>query len=578
MFKKNVKSKPDIIKKRARVLAVFLLLGAIVIYTRLFYLQVVSGRGYKEVAEGQYSFFQKLTPDRGEIKIFDKSDPSGFLVATNLKKPLVYSVPKQVTDPGLVAEKLASVLGMDKNEILPKLTDLERSYVPIKKQLKNEEVDKIKELRLPGIGFDNEYTRFYPENTLLSSVLGFVGYKGSAKMGLYGLERYFENELRGKEGSIRQDKDVGGAWIFGTKREMVPSVDGDTLILTIDRAIQYKAEAVIKNAVETHIADNGSLVVLDPKTGAVLAMANYPSFNPNEYNKVQDPALFRNLATQGAYEPGSVFKAFTMAAALNENKITPETTFTDPGKVVVDNYTIMNSDKKAHGLQTMTQVLEESLNTGVIFAKEKIGNQAFLKYVKAFGFGKATEIELPEAKGSLDNLKENIQVNYHTASFGQGITVTPIQLAAAYGAIANKGVLMKPYIVHTVISSDGKSKKTEPIAETRVITEKTAAEVSGMLVNVVEKGHGKKAGVSGYYIAGKTGTAQVPKQNGKGYEENNNIGSFAGFGPVDDPRFVMVVKVSHPRNVSFAETTAAPAFGEMAEFMLNYYSIPPTRK
>lgn len=578
-MKRKIPVKSDIVKKRASLLVVFLILCSFAIFGRLAVLQIANGAYYKGLADDQYEFYQKLTPNRGEIKITDKDAQGGYLVATNIRKPLVYAVPKVITDPNAVAEKLGAVLGIDPKDILPKLTDQSRSYVAIKKQITSEQQNAVKALKLKGISFDYEYTRFYPENNLLSQVVGFVGYKGDKKLGLYGLERYFEGELKGKEGSIRQDKDVSGAWIFGAKREMTPAEDGDTLLLTIDRAIQFKANTVIKDAVEKHEADSGSIVIEDPKTGAILAMANYPDFNPNEYNKVENPAVYQNGAAQGAYEPGSVFKAFTMAAAVNEGKVSPDSTYIDTGKVVVDDYTIMNSDKKAHGLRTMTQVLEDSLNTGVIYAKEQVGNPTFLKYVKAFGFGKTTEIEIPEAKGNLDNLiKGNIKVNYDTASFGQGLSVTTLQLAQGYSALANKGVMMKPYIVQSRIGSDGKAHTTDPIALTRVVTEKTASAVSAMLVSVIENGHGKKAGVPGYYIAGKTGTAQVPKSNGKGYEENNNIGSFAGFGPVEDPKFVMIVRVNHPRTVSFAETTAAPAFGEMAQFLLNYYNIAPTRK
>lgn len=574
---KLAKVKPDIFKRRARVLAVFLFLFTGSIITRLSVLQIANGSYYKTLAENQYAFYQTLVPNRGEIKITDKESQAGYTVATNLKKPLVYAVPKEIANPEETAIKLSTALSMDVKDIIPKISDASRSYVPLKKQLTEDEVAKIKELKLTGIGFDSERFRVYPENTLLSQLLGFVGYKGSDRVGLYGLERSYEEELKGREGSLKQDKDVTGAWIFGGVRQVDQAEDGSTLILTIDRTVQFKAEAVLKATVEEHQADSGSMVILDPKTGAILGMAGFPTFNPNEYYKTEDPSVYLNKVTQSTYEPGSVFKAFTMAASLNEGKITPETTYTDTGSIEVDGYTIKNSDEKAHGVQNMTQVLEESLNTGVIFAKNQIGNQTFLKYIQAFGFGKTTGIEVPEQKGNLDNLKANIAVNFHTASFGQGISVTPVQLAQGYGAIANKGVLMQPHVIAAKIDSHGNTTTTEPISVSRVISEKTASEVTGMLTAVVENGHGKRAAVPGYFIAGKTGTAQVPRSDGKGYEENNNIGSFAGFGPIENPRFVIVVRINHPRTVKYAETTAAPAFGEMAQFLLNYYNIPPTR-
>ncbi|HEX3095915.1 MAG TPA: penicillin-binding protein 2, partial [Patescibacteria group bacterium] len=424
---------------------------------------------------------------------------------------------------------------------------------------------------------DNETIRFYPEGNFMSQLLGFVGYKGDVKTGLYGIEQAFNDELTGVPGSSATERSAGGAWIFGAKRDQVAAQDGDTILLTIDKTIQFKAENVLKDAVEKNLADSGSIVIMDPKTGAVQAMATYPSFDPNDYSKVTDPSVYNNQATLGAYEPGSIFKSITLAAALNEGKITANTTYTDTGKVEVDGYTIENSDHKAHGVQTMTYALQESLNTGMIFAKGTVGNKMFETYIERFGFGKKTGFELSETKGDISGLKGDIAVNYDTASFGQGISVTPLQMVQAYSAIANGGKMMKPYVVGARIETNGKVDETKPEEVGQPITVQTASTLSAMLVNVVENGHGKKAKVAGYYVAGKTGTAQVPRADGKGYEDNNNIGSFAGFAPVEDPRFVMLVRINHPRTVTFAETTAAPAFGTMAQFLLQYYNVAPSR-
>lgn len=557
--------------------AVFLFAGFLVIAARLVVLQAIASKQYKLQAEGQSTLVKKLTPSRGEIKISDKFAGEPYTVATTINKPLVYAVPASVSDKLKTSEELAKLLGLESSEILPKLSDDTRKYVVLKKQLNEEEVKKIQEAKFPGIAFDAEISRFYPERDFLSSVLGYVGYKENDKVGLYGLEKYFETELKGTPGNLAQEKDAGGAWIFGTKRDLTPAIDGDNLILTIDKSIQLKVEEVLKKTVEKHQADGGSIIVMDPKTGAILAMASNPSFDPNEFTKTKDLANFNNINTTGNYESGSVFKAFTMAAAIDSGAVTPDTTYVDQGKIEIDGYTLKNSDGKANGQQTMTQVLEKSLNTGVIFAKEKMGNSEFLRYVKKFGFGEKTGIELPETAGNLSNLSGKIKVNFHTASFGQGISVTPIQLAQAYGALANGGKMMKPFIVRTRLTADGKTINTDPHEVRSVISPKTAVLVSAMLVNVVENGHGQKAKVAGYdhEIAGKTGTAQVSKTTGAGYQEGVNIGSFAGYGPVQDPRFVMVVRVNHPRTVQFAESTATPAFGEIAQFILNYYNIPP---
>jgi cell division protein FtsI/penicillin-binding protein 2 len=562
---------------RLTALTVFLCACFAIIVIRLVFLQVVSAGDYRRLAEDQYALYKTLTPVRGEIKVVDKFSNEPYVVATSIEKDLVYAVPASITNPEEVAEKLGPVIGLEPKDILVKISDKSKKYVPLKKQLTEEEEQKIKDLHLTGVAFEPETLRYYPEKDFLSHVLGYVGYKDDHKTGFYGLEQAFNEELAGRAGSVDQEKDAGGAWIFGTRRNIVPAVNGDNLVLTIDKTIQFKAEEVLRDAVDKHGADSGSVIVLDPKTGAVQAMATYPDFDPNAYNKVKSIDVFNNLSTVGNYEPGSVFKAITMAAAVDKGKVSPATTYVDTGSIVVDDYTLKNSDLKAHGLQTMSQVLEESLNTGAIFAKDQIGNEEFLKYIKRFGFGVKTGVELPEAKGDIGNLSGNIKVNFATAAFGQGISVTPIQLAQAYTALANHGVMMKPYIIQSKIDPGGKVTNTEPQKVDQVISDKTASMLTAMLINVVELGHGKRAGVPGYYVAGKTGTAQVPRKDGRGYEANNNIGTFAGYAPADDPKFVMLVRIDHPRDVTFAESTAAPAWGQIAQFLLNYYNVPPNR-
>ncbi len=580
MVRRTQKAGEGSFERRSRIAAAFFLLCFGVIVGRLYQLQVVRGDVYRKTAQEQHGILKKILPARGEIKIFDKLSNESLPLAVNIDKPLVYADPAMVENPRLASESLASLLGMEASEVLEKVTRTQRRYVPIKKSLTEEEQKKISDLKLPGIYFDQEKVRYYPEKSLLAQTVGFVGYKGAdseVKQGLYGLERNFEKSLAGKEGLLKEEKDLSGAWIFGSNRQTVPAVDGVNLLLTIDKSLQYKAESVLKAAVEQNEADSGSMIVIDPKTGAVLAMAGFPAFDPNEFSKVEDAGVYQNLNVTGSYEPGSIFKPLTMAAAINEGKIGPDSVYTDAGEVKIDEYTIKNSDLKANGQQTMVQVLEKSLNTGVIYAKEQIGNKKFLEYIKKFGFGEYTGIELPESKGNLENLKGNIGVNYHTASFGQGILITPIQMVQAFTALANQGKMVHPHLVQSVIHPDGKTETIETKEAGQIISAKTANTVSAMLVSVVENGHGKKAGVPGYYIAGKTGTAQVAKKNGRGYEENNNIGSFIGYGPVENPVFLALVRINHPRTVNFAETTAAPAFGEMAKFIMNYYHIAPTR-
>lgn len=546
---------------------------------RLFVLQVVEGQAAREQADAQHSIYQKLFPSRGEIKLANNLSLDTTAVATDLKSYLVYAVPPDIINPSLTAASLAEVLQMDKKDILQKITASDKKYVPIKKQLTDQEQEQIKALKLSGIFFDSEDTRYYPQNNLLSQTLGFVGYKNTGqKGGLYGLEKYFDAELAGTPGQLVAEKDTGGSLIFGAKNSGQPATDGVNLILTVDQTIQFQAESMLKDMVTKNGADSGSVIVADPKTGKILAIANYPDFNPNQYGKVTDPGVFNNQAAAGRYEPGSTFKAVTMAAAIDEGKITPQTTYTDAGFVNVDNYTIKNAEPGGRGVVTMTQALDFSLNTGAIFAENQLGNPDFLKYLNNFGFGQKTGIELPETAGDLSGLKGNITVNYDTASFGQGFSVSPLQMVQAYMALANNGRMMKPFIVQSKIYPDGHGVITQPTEIRQVVSTSTAATISAMLVDVVENGFGKKAAVPGYFLAGKTGTAQVPRRDGKpGYEPNDNIGSFIGYGPVEDPKFVMLVRVDHPRDVQFAESTAGPTWGKLAQFILNYLRIPPTR-
>jgi cell division protein FtsI/penicillin-binding protein 2 len=441
-------------------------------------------------------------------------------------------------------------------------------------------------IKIPGIGYTMVTYRFYPEGNIGSHLVGFTSYATEEEQGEYGLEGFFNEELSGIYGSLKVERGAERDIIIVNDREYKKPVNGSDLVLTINKTVQFHICQKLNEAVERHGADGGSVIVMDPKTGAVIAMCSAPDFDPNNYEKVDDINVFNNMAVFNQYEPGSVFKGITMAAALDQETVTPETTYIDEGQVMIKGWPkpIKNSDYDTfggHGEVNMTAVLENSLNTGVIFAMEKIGAKTFADYVKNFGFGEKTGIELAgESLGDIRNLTANKtkEIDAAVASFGQGISVTPLQLVSAYAAFANNGVLMKPYIVKEIIHADGTKDITQPQAIRRVISEKTATLLGGMLVNVVENGHGQKAGVPGYYVAGKTGTAQIPRKDGLGYETGANIGSFAGFAPAEDPKFAMLVRIDRPRDVAWAESSAAPLFGEIADFLLQYYQVPKDRK
>lgn len=491
-----------------------------------------------------------------------------------LKKPNgVYEPLEQKVDE-TVLKSFYLALSPQAENIKPDDLEIENDYLYIINH------GKRKTLNIAGIDFSEKSYRFYPEGNIGANLIGFVGSVGDSEKGRYGLEEYFDQELAGRQGSIKIERDARGKAIIINDREYLKAENGTDLILTINRAIQFMACKKLNEAVAKHGADGGSVIIMEPRTGAILSMCSSPDYDSNEYQGVKDIKVYTNPAIFSQYEPGSIFKVMTMAMALDQGKITPQTVYDDTGQVVIDKYKIENSDHKANGQETMTQVLEKSLNTGAIFAMRKIGPDLFSDYVKKFGFGEKTGFESEgEGKGDIKNLiKKPVREIYAaTASFGQGMAVTPLQMVSAFSAIANNGVLMKPYLVKEIVKPDGSKIVTQPKIIRRVISEKTATLLGGMMVNVVENGHGKKAAVKGYYVGGKTGTAQVPKKDGRGYEADFHIGSFGGYAPVDDPRFVMLVRIDHPRDVDWAESSAAPLFGELAEYMLNYWQVPKER-
>lgn len=565
-----------------RVILLFFLVvfSSIGVGFRLYLLQVGASDKFKMIADKQHTLSQSLQGRRGEIYLQGDGDEGLYPVAVNREYPMVYVAPNQVSDSDAVISLLSSVLGKDRSEIEKRISNRSDPFEVIERRISDEQKEIIERADVQGVFVHPEEYRFYPGETLLSHMIGFVGSDGERLLGRYGVEASFEKVLGGESAIVSGKRDAGGRRMFhGEESFEVPS-DGSDIVLSIHRTVQYEAERVLKDAIEENDADSGSIVVTDPNTGKVLAMATYPDFNPNEYSKVEDLSIFINHPVQSSYECGSVFKPFTLAMGLDQDKITPESTYTDTGAVHSGGYTIRNSDEKAYGVQTMSRVLEESLNTGTVYVQKTLGNKMFSEYVRRFGFGETTGSGfIGESSGNIKNLEHlNREINFFTASFGQGIAVTPLQLARGYGVLANGGRLMQIQFVDRIIHSDGWIEEIEPKEQRRVIQEGTSKQIGEMLYGVVERGHGKKAKVLGYRVGGKTGTAQVASNEKRGYDSGVTIGTFAGYAPIDDPKFVIVVKIDNPKKVIWAETVAAPAFGKMMTFLLNYAKIPPTEK
>lgn len=564
--------------RRWKVINLIATFTIVVIAVRLWQLQIINHKVYAGLASGQQELYRQLFPKRGSIYAIEKN-ADGIVgkvsLAINRRTYLVSANTKALADPVKAASALTDILGMPQEELVAILSTPDDPYVPVKRRVSEDVGERVKKLNLGGIDLQETTERFYPNNNIGSHILGFVRYRDDGLVGQYGVEGAFNEVLSGTVGEIRSERDASGVWIPMANREMIPAKDGADIILTIDWPIQFNACRALDEWVKQHGADSGSLVVMEPKTGAILAMCGSPDFNPNIFNEALNIYVFNNPATFMEYEPGSIMKTITMAAAIDQQKVTPDSTYNDTGQVKFGSYIIRNSDNKAYGQQTMGEVLAKSLNTGAVYAMRQLAASVFDKYFRDFGFGGLTGIELnAESPGDISHLSEKNEIYRATASFGQGISVTPLQMVNAYAALANGGKLMKPYLVKEIIYSDGRRQETEPELVRQVVSERTAAVLGGMLVSVVQQGHGKRAGVSGYYIAGKTGTAEIPRQDGRGYEAGASIGSFVGFGPVEDPRFAMIVRVDRPRDVQFAESSAAPLFGQVAKFILQYYEVP----
>ena len=564
--------------QRLRLIAIFFIIVTVIIISKLFLLQVVQAQYYRTFACTAHEIYNQLHPKRGEIFFQDTRTKQEYPAAINRQYFLIYAVPKEIK-PEMASstiEKLIQILLLPENDrelLNKKFSKTNDLYEPIAKKIAGEIVEKLKAEKLPGIYFTPQEYRYYPEENLAAPILGFcrLNDDGTQQIGSYGIESYWNKILTGRQGFISGERGAFGSWITMAMHSQVNAQDGADLLLTIDRSLQYKACELLQKGLTEYQAKSASLVMMNPKTGAILAMCSLPDFNPNKYSEVKDLRVFNNNAIFAPYEPGSVFKPITMAAGLNLGLVSPDTTFVDPCVRIINGYSVHNAQNKCYGTKTMTQVLENSINTGMMFVEDKLGHERFRDYVEKFGFGEKTGIELgPEAAGDISSLNKKGEIFGAVGSFGQGLTVTPIQLATAYSAIANQGLLPKPHIITETRYPNGKKEITPIEKSEQIFSERTAKLLSGMLTSVVEN-HYKIAKIKGYYVAGKTGTAQIA-ENGKWSEDRTNQ-TFAGFAPATNPKFVLVVKYEEPQR-KWAEQTSLFIFRDLMKFALQYYAVP----
>lgn len=610
----------------------FILLAILI--GRLADLQLIQHAHYMDVAEAQRKRAGDLQPHRGTIYVQDGKSGDIFPIASNKKAWIVYAVPRNMKDPRSTADVLAPALvqyrqrqEQQKKDIIQKTgqndfallhpsptpapqgeqispepspqpipedqiisTTADALYVkfdqktdPYEPILKPYEVldDQflafLQDKKFPGLVLEEQEIRTYPEGELFAHGEGYVGFDGSTRTGRYGIEGYFDSILKGDLGFLSGERGATGGIIGVAKNEFKAATDGSDIVLTIDRVVQAFAEAELKTGVEKYRADRGSIVVMNPKTGAVLAMATYPTYDPNAYYAVRDAKVQTNPIVSDSFEPGSILKPVIMAGGINDGIVTPDTTFVDNGPVHVGKYSINTFDGKHLGIQTMTNVLEQSNNVGMVWLAQKMGSERMYDYLRRFGIGERTGIELDgETQTNMKEPQRWSDAQQATTAFGQGVVVTPIQALNSIDAIANNGMLMQPHIVRTIRPSAGDVQDVAPTTVRQVVTPDTAKKVSAMMVSVIENGVARSARVPGYYLAGKTGTAQVADPETGKYSTENKIITFAGFGPVPDPQFSILIKLDNPYGLSFASGTSAPMFKNLAQKLLTYYQIPPS--
>ncbi|MBI1862813.1 penicillin-binding protein 2 [Candidatus Microgenomates bacterium] len=550
---------------RIRIVFFFFIVFFIAIVVKLFYFQVLRVNDSSRTASLQY---RRIFPERG--KIYDRTLQP---LATNQTKYLLFAEPKKVVDKHDFLEKISKILEVDEASIEARFND-KKDWVSLATAVSRDKHDKLVKAKIDGIGFEDQSERYYPEASLAAHLLGFVGKnKDGENTGYYGIEGYYDQDLIGLPGVIKMDQDAAGRPILVGNRERIDSDNGRDLVLTIDKSVQEIAKKKLLEGVEKYKAKEGCVLIADPKTMEMLAVSCIPDFDPSNYNDASQSA-FGNPAISTSYEPGSTFKPLIVAAGIEEKKIKPDDFYDENGPIERGGFKIQTWDNKYEGKITITRILEKSSNVGMVFIGDKLGNANVLKYIQNFGYGQPTGVDLQgEAAGVLRPKNQWYAIDYATATFGQGIAVTPLQQIRAFAAVINGGELLEPHIVKSIRSGDTVKEINKKVIR-RIISERTSAILRKMLVDTVEHGEYKYAVPEGYKIGGKTGTAQIAVAGH--YDPSKTIASFVGFAPADDPKFIALVVLKQPGTSIYGSETAAPLFFEIAKELLFYYNISPS--
>ncbi|MFA7192330.1 MAG: penicillin-binding protein 2 [Candidatus Paceibacterota bacterium] len=563
-------------KTRIKIVSGFIFLFACILVGKLFLVQIVHQNEYSEKADRQYSTPSGNVFNRGTI-FFTKKDGNLVAAGAMMSGFKIAIKPKDIKDPEDLYKKLDPYITMDHDTFIAKATKKNDPYEEVATRLPKETVDEIEKLSIPEVSVFKEKWRFYPGGELASQTLGFIAYKGDELTGQYGLERYYNKTL-----SKPKDQSYVNffAEVFSDIKDTFTGEETGDVITTIEPGVEQTLESEMRKTLETWSGDQVGGIIMNPNNGEIYAIMGAPDFNLNEFGKVASPSVYRNPLVENVYEFGSVIKPLVMAAAIDKGVVTPETTYTDTGSLIIEKRQIFNFDKKARGKNTtMQRVLDESLNTGMIFVERQMGHDSFRSYMKSYGIGEKTGIDLPnETSGLIKNLESPRDIEYATASFGQGIAVTPIEAVRSFAVLANGGNLVVPHLVKQIRYENGLSKNIEyEPTRTGILKKESTDTITRMLVHVFESYGSGSYKIPRYSIATKTGTAQVAKDSGGGYYEDQHMHSFFGYFPAYEPKFVVFLFIRNPKGVNFASQTLIPPFVNITKFLLNYYDVAPDR-
>ncbi len=557
---------------RHAILQLIFLLVLGIIIVRLGYLQIYKHDFFIEKSRSQLKRIIKLYPNRGNILDRDRQP----LAMTQLSYSL-FAVPPDIENKWEFSKEVAPYISLSRKELSDKLYKTQGSFIWVERQVDELKALELKEKNIKGLGFIPTEKRVYPHGVLFSHVLGFVGVDNQ---GLGGLEYKYDSLLKGSSGKIILERDPRGFQLISGTRKTIPQHDGGHVVTTLDEFIQFSAQKHLKESVEYNEAAKGQVVVINPKTGDVLAMASYPEFDPNHWASVS--SLYRkNTNVVDVFEPGSIFKVITIASALEEQVVTPGEILTVPEVLAVYDRHISEAHERPEDesdQQSVSDILQKSLNVGTAMIAMKMGEEKFYSYMKYFGFGSRTDIQVPgESRGMLRRVEDWSKVDIAMMAFGQGIAVTSIQMAAAIAAVANKGIYMKPRIVDYTTDFNFNTRRATPITrKKRVIREETAEQVINIMRGVVSPtGTAPYVDIPGYDIAGKTGTAQKARDDGRGYEDGKYVASFVGFFPAKDAEILILVTVDSPKKSIWGSTVAGPVFRGIAKDIIDYRNMMP---